>query len=87
MAGQKATQAHWLVAAALMLTAIFMVVFSLVLANPINGRLNIVAAVFLFLFNLTGLRSHPSHYDRMLILASLVFNILTIWYAFNWAWS
>ena len=84
MDGQKATQGMWLSAAVLMLIPIIMVFLTLVLPLPINGWLSIIFAVFLFLFNLAGLRSYPSHYDRFLIVVGLVFNVLTIWYAWNW---
>ncbi|NHJ14772.1 MAG: hypothetical protein EAX95_13915 [Candidatus Thorarchaeota archaeon] len=84
MAGQKATQGMWMAAAALMLIPIVMVFLSVAFTNPLNGWLNIIFAVFLFLFNLAGLRTYPSHYDRFLIAVSLLFNILTVWYAWNW---
>jgi hypothetical protein len=45
--------------------------------------LNIIAAVFLVVFNIAGL-PYPGAYDNLLILVSLVFNALTAWYAWNW---
>ena len=39
----------------------------------------------LFLFNLVGLPTYPSAYDKFLIVAGLVFNVLTVWYAWNWS--
>jgi len=42
-------------------------------------------AVFFFGFNLLGLPTYPSAYDRFLIVVGLVFNVLTIGYAWNWA--
>lgn len=84
MAGEKATQRAWLIAALVMLIPIVMVVLTLVWPNPVIGWLTIICAVFLLLFNLAGLRSYPSHYDRFLIIVGFVFNIVTVWYAWNW---
>ncbi len=84
MSGQKATQAMWMGAALFMLIPIVMVFLVLVLPNPINGWLNIISAVFLFLFNLAGVRSYPGLYDRFLIVVGLVFNVVTVWFAWNW---
>jgi len=84
MDGQKATQSMWMIAAIIMLIPIVMLFLTLVLPMPINGWLNLILAVFLFLFNLAGVRSYPGMYDRFLIVVGLLFNVLTIWYAWNW---
>jgi hypothetical protein len=84
MAGQKATQGMWMVAAIIMLIPIVMVFLSVTLPFPVNGWLNIISAVFLFLFNLSGLRTYPSYYDKFLIIVGLAFNVLIVWYAWNW---
>ncbi|MFX1300523.1 MAG: DUF6326 family protein [Promethearchaeota archaeon] len=84
MAGEKATQRSWFIAALVMLIPIVMVVFTLVLPNPVIGWITIICAIFLLLFNLAGLRSYPSHYDRFLIIVGLIFNIVTVWYAWCW---
>jgi len=44
---------------------------------------HIIVAAF-FLFNLIGLPTYPSLYDKFLIVAGLVFNVLTVWYAWGW---
>jgi hypothetical protein len=44
----------------------------------------IIAAVVLLLFNLVGLPTYPSAYDKFLIFVGLVFNAVTIWYAWKW---
>lgn len=59
-------------------------VLSLTLPQPVNRVVNIVAAIGFFGFNLIGLPTYPSAYDKFLIAASLVFNALTVWYAWNW---
>ena len=42
-------------------------------------------AAFFFLFNLVGLPTYPSLYDKFLLAVSLGFNVVTIWYAWNWS--
>ncbi len=46
---------------------------------------NIIVAVFFFLFNLVGLPTYPSFYGKFLLAASLVFNRITVWYAWKWS--
>jgi len=80
----KFTQPMWLLTAALMVLPIVMVVLSVLLPYPANRWANIIMAGFFFLFNLIGLPTYPSAYDRFLIAVSLVFNGMTIWHAWNW---
>jgi hypothetical protein len=68
----------------LMVIPIVMVVMSLMLNQPVNRWANIIIAVFFFLFNLIGLPSYPSMYDKFLIVVGLVFNVMTVWLAWNW---
>jgi hypothetical protein len=70
--------------AILMVIPILMVFLSLTLPQIANRRVNIVLAVFFFVFNLIGLPTYPSLYDQFLILVGLVFNVLTLWYAWKW---
>jgi len=79
------TQGMWLGIAVLMLIPILMVVLSLALPHDVNRWVNIIAAAFFFLFNLVGLPSYPSAYDKFLISVGLVFNVVTVWTAWNWA--
>jgi hypothetical protein len=83
--GVKASQWMWMVAAVLMLIPIIMLFLSLVVDYPAIRWVTIVAAVFLFGFNLFGLPTYPSAYDKFLIFVGLVFNAVTVWYAWNWA--
>ena len=83
--GMEVTPMMYLGMAILMVIPIVMVVLSLTLAQPVNRWANIIAAVFFFLFNLVGLPTYPSAYDRFLIIVGLVFNVLTVWYAWKWA--
>jgi hypothetical protein len=82
--GVKFTQWMGMGIAALMVIPILMVVLSLVLPHNINRWANIIVAVFWFLFNLVGLPSYQGHYDKFLLAVSMVFNLVTIWYAWKW---
>ena len=84
--GEKATQSMWMMAAIIMLIPIIMISITLVLPQPINGWLSLICSAFLFLFNLAGVRSYPSYFDKFLIVVGLVFNILIVLYAWNWLW-
>jgi hypothetical protein len=78
------SQSLWLLIAVLMVTPILMVILSLILPYSINRWMNILVAVFFFLFNLSSLPTYPSMYDKFLNVVGLVFNIITIYYAWNW---
>jgi len=83
--GAQPSQGMWLGIAVFMLIPIVMVVLSLTLNYPAIRWVSIVAATILFLFNLVGLPTYPSAYDRFLIIVGLLFNVLTVWYAWKWA--
>ena len=83
--GMKATPMIWLGAALLMLVPIVMAVLTVTFAGPAIRWANIAAAVGLFGFNLLGLPTYPSAYDRFLIVVGLGFNVLTFWAAWGWA--
>ena len=80
----KFTQGMWLGIAILMVIPIVMVVLSMTMQYPVNRWVNIIVAIFFFGFNLIGLRSYPSAYDKFLLIVSMGFNVLTVWYAWNW---
>ena len=82
--GSQVTQPMWLGIAALMVIPILMIILTMTLGQPANRWLNIVVAVFFFLFNLVGLPTYPSWYDRFLLVVSLGFNVMTVWYAWEW---
>ena len=83
IAGQKAGQWMFVLAALVMLIPIVMVVLSLTMGYPAIRWVNLFVAVFLVLFNIVGL-PYPGVYDNLLIAVSFVFNGLIVWYA--WAW-
>ncbi len=60
-----------------------MVVLSLVLLYNVNRWGNIIMAVLWFLFNLVGLWPYPG-YENFLLAVSMVFNVITVWYAWMW---
>lgn len=84
ISGVAITQWMGVVMALLMLIPIIMVVVTLVLPYPLIRWVTIIAAVFLFLFNLVGLPGYPGAYDKFLIVVGLVFNVLTVWLAWRW---
>jgi len=82
--GMKGTQAIWFGAALLMLIPIVMVVLSLTVKYPAIRWVSIVAAVVLFGFNLMGLPTYPSIYDKFLNIVGLGFTVLIVWFAWKW---
>ena len=82
--GFQPTQVMWLGIAVLLLIPIVMVVLTLTLKYPAIRWVSIVAAILLAVFNLIGLPGYPGAYDKFLIIVGLVFNVLTVWYAWKW---
>jgi hypothetical protein len=82
--GREITQGMWLPFAALMMIPIVMVVLSLTLTYPVTRWTNIIVAVFWFIINLIGVPTYPSAYDKFLLIVSMGFNVITIWYTWNW---
>ena len=82
--GKQISQRMWLGIAMLMMIPIVMVFLSMTLNYPLNRWVNIIVATFFFVFNLIGLPTYPSAYDKFLIVVGLVFNILTVWTAWKW---
>jgi hypothetical protein len=82
--GMQISQKMYLGMAILMVIPVVMVFLSLTLNYPVNRWANIIVAIVFFGFNLIGLPTYPSAYDKFLIVVGLVFNALTIWYAWKW---
>lgn len=82
--GKKATQPMWLGISMLMLTPILMILVSIFVAQPASRVANIVMAAFWFVFNLIGIPSYSSAYDKFLLAVSMVVNVMTIVVAWNW---
>ena len=82
--GMQVTQGMYLGLAILMVIPAVMVFLSLTLKYRVIRWANIIVAIFFFGFNLIGLPTYPSAYDQFLIVVGLVFNILTVRYAWKW---
>jgi hypothetical protein len=70
--------------AALFAIPIVMVFLSLTLGYKANRWANITLAAVFFVINIIGLPTYPSLYDRFLNVVGLVFNLLTIRFAWTW---
>ena len=81
--GVEASQAMYLFIAVIMLVPIVMVVLTLILPYPVIRWVSIVVAIVVVIFNLFGL-PYKGMYDNFLIAVSIVFNALTVWYAWQW---
>jgi hypothetical protein len=76
----------WMISAITMTIPVVMIILSLTLKYPVNRWTNIIVAIFFLLYNTVGLlgKNYPSAYDKFLLAVSLVVNVLTVWYAWNW---
>lgn len=83
-AGMQASQWLYLGLAAFLVSPAVMVFLSLTLKYSASRWANIILAFLLFGFNLVGLPTYPSAYDQFLIIVGLIFNLLTVWYAWRW---
>ena len=82
--GKPMPAAIYLEIAAVMEIPIVMVALSVMLNQPVNRWVNISVAIIFLLFNLVGLPAYPGACDKFLLCVSLVFNALTVWYAWKW---
>ena len=82
--GVVPSQGVWLGIAVLMLIPIVMVVLTLTVKYPAIRWANIIVAISFAVFNLVGLPGYPGAYDKFLIAVGVVFNALTVWYAWKW---
>lgn len=85
IAGQPISPMMYLGLAVVMVIPVAMVFLSLTLNHRVNRWANIIIAILLFGFNLIGLPTYSSAYDKFLIVVGLVFNALTVRYAWKWA--
>ena len=82
--GVQVTPVMYLGIAILMVIPVVMVILSMTLIYPLIRWATIIIAIFFFGFNLIGLPTYPGAYDKFLIIVGLVFNSLTVWYAWKW---
>jgi hypothetical protein len=84
MGGMQISKNMYLVMAILFVVPIIMIFLSLALPYQVNRWANIGVAIIFFAVNIVGLPTYPAAYDKFLIIVGLVFNALTVWYAWNW---
>ncbi|MBW1856052.1 MAG: hypothetical protein JRJ00_15465 [Deltaproteobacteria bacterium] len=82
--GVMSLEMLWLVSAITMIVPGAMVFLSLALKGKANRWTNIIMGIFYTVYNLSGLSTYPSAYDRFLIFVSVVFTALIAWYAWKW---
>jgi len=83
MDGKPAPKGMWEAAAAIMVLPIIMVVLTMILEKPVNKWVNVIVAIFFFLFNLAGITGYKP-YDIFLLIISMGFNLIVVWTAWNW---
>ncbi len=81
--GVKASQGMWWAIAVLMVIPIIMAFLSLTLNSPVNRWANIIVPVIFIMLSLGSLPGEANWY-RFILTLGIVFNVLTIWYAWNW---
>ncbi len=77
------THPIWVGIAALMLSPMILLVLNLTWNHSAVRWVNIIAALFWIVLNLASLSGYPA-YNKFLLTVSMVFNGLTIWYAWKW---
>jgi len=82
--GIMSMETLWLISAITMTIPVIMAIVSVTLNNPVNRRANIIVAMLFIFYNINGVGMYPSAYDRLLIIVSMVYNILIVWYAWKW---
>ena len=85
MAGAQTSQELYLGMAVLFVIPIIMIFMTLTLNYKTNRRANLIFPILFFVINLIGLPGYQSYYDQFLIVVGLVFNLMTIWYAWKWS--
>ena len=80
--GKPAGQKVYFGMSIIMVIPIVMVVLTMTLDFPMISWANIVVAILFFGFNLIGMKGMKA-YDKFLIIVSLGFNVLTVWYAWT----
>ena len=82
--GMRMTQGLFFVSAIMMVLPIAMVFLSLTLKYRVNRLINIILAIFIFCLDAVGIFTYAYAYAVFLIAVGLVFNILTVYYAWTW---
>jgi len=74
----------WMIGAVSMIVPGILVFLSLVLKYKANRWANIILGIFYTGYNLMGLPTYVSAYDRFLIIVGIVFTALVVWHAWKW---
>ncbi len=82
--GVMSLEMLWMVSAITMIVPGAMVFLSLALKANANRWTNIIMGIFYTGYNLVGLPTYPSAYDKFLIFVGIVFTALIVWYAWKW---
>lgn len=82
--GMITSEMLWMVAAVTMIIPGIMVFLSLALPSKVNRWANIIMGIFYTGYNLIGVSSYSSAFDIFLIILSIVFTVLVVWYAWKW---
>ena len=82
--GMITSEMLWMVAAVTMIIPGIMVFLSLALPSKVNRWANIIMGIFYTGYNLIGVSSYSSAFDISLIILSIVFTVLVVWYAWKW---
>ena len=82
--GVKISQMIYLGMAIFLVIPIVMVFLSLILPYKVNRWANIILPLIFFIFNIIGLPTYQSYFDQFLIIVGLMFNLVTVLYAWNW---
>lgn len=77
--GMQVSQGMYLGMAALFVIPIAMVFLSLTLNQPVNRWANIIVPILFFVFNLIGLPTYPSAYDKFLIIIVFIIGALMLY--------
>jgi hypothetical protein len=83
-AGFMSMEMLWMISAITMIVPGVMVFLSLALKAKVNRWTSIIVGAFYTAYNLVGLSSYPSAYDKFLIVVSIVFTALIVWHAGKW---
>lgn len=81
--GKPLTEKMVLVMAVIMVIPIIMIVLTVLLDDFVSKWANIIIAIFFFGFNLISIRGYPI-YEKFTLILSMVFNLVTIYTAWNW---
>jgi len=78
--GKPVSHKMYLGMAIIMVIPIVMVILSIILDITVNSWVNAIVAIFFVVFNLAGIKGYKA-YDIFLLIVSMLFNALTVWYA------